>query len=140
LPSSPTPVTFFVDGKQVSRARGGMELPVGEHEVRAVNEDAWIDVRSKVTVEAGRSVDAPLQIPAPADLVVQAFPSNAKVYLRRGTGAWVYIDDVPVERTIAAGRYGLRVEFVPTGETKEQDLVLRAGQTAQIRLTFAMRR
>jgi hypothetical protein len=140
LPSPPTPVTFFVDGRQVARARGGMELPVGEHEVRALNEEAWIDVRSKVMVEAGRTVDAPLAIPPPADLVVQAFPPNAKVYLKRGTGPWVYLDDVPVERTLAAGRYGLRVEFVPTGETKEQEVVLRAGQTAQIRLTFAMRR
>jgi hypothetical protein len=140
LPSAAVPLIFYVDGKRVARVSGGIELPAGEHEVRAVNQEAWIDVRKTAVVEPGGSTDAGLEIPGLAELVVQAFPSNAKAFLRKGKGKWVLLDEVPVETKIAAGSYRVRVEFIPTGESKEQDAALRPGRTTQLRFAFGAKR
>ncbi len=136
FPETAFPVRFFVDGKPVAAARGGVDLAEGHHEVRAVDAEHWIDVATTATVTAGETVDADLAIPELGTLVVQAFPSNCRVYLRRPGRDWRYLDDTPVRREIAVGRYGLRVEYAATGATKEQNVTIVAGANPPLRFAF----
>jgi hypothetical protein len=137
LPATRTPVQFLVDGKRVQRTDEGIELPAGEHRIRAVNRKYWVDVTSTVQVPAGGKIEAEVDVPALAVLAVQAFPSNCKVYLRRPRGPWKLWDTTPARRRIATGRYEVRVEFVPTGETREQTVDVRPGSSSPLRFSFA---
>ncbi len=127
LPPTPYPVTFFVDGRRVERGGGEVELPEGKHQVRAVDEERWIDVRVDAEVGGGETSTPRLEIPRMAVLTVQAFPGNCKVYLKREGGDWRFLDDAPVKRELAVGHYRVKVEYEPTGESKEQDVDLAAG-------------
>jgi len=137
LPETPTPVVFYVDGERKEGAGAGLELTAGRHAVRAVNEKYWIDVTTDVDVKAGESVTPEMPLPALGTLTVQAFPSNCKVYLRRSGGRWSLIDTTPLEKKLAAGAYELRVEFVPTGETREQSVTIAPGKQEPLRFSFA---
>ena len=127
LPETRFPVTFLVDGRRVQKGSGTIELPEGKHELRAADEERWIDVRADVEVAGGETVTPRLEIPGMAELVVQAFPGNCKVYLRREGTDWRFLDDAPMERELAAGKYRVKVVYEPTGESKEQDVELVAG-------------
>jgi hypothetical protein len=140
LPATPTPVRFFVNGDPVEASKDGIELTAGEHVVRAVSRKHWIDITTRVEVPPDGDVTATLRIPPLAWLTVQAFPANCKVYLRRPRGRWAYVDTIPVRTKIAAGRYEVRVEFVPTGETQERAVELRSGVEEPIRFSFARNR
>jgi hypothetical protein len=137
LPAPRTPVRFFVDGEAAESPPEGIELTAGEHVVRAVSKKYWIDVTTRVEVPANGDVTPEFRIPALAWLTVQAFPANCKVFLRRPRGRWVYLDTIPVRRKIAAGKYEVRVEFVPTGETRDRAVDLKAGAEEPIRFSFA---
>jgi hypothetical protein len=137
LPKTPTAVVFYVDGKRAAGVDGGLELPAGRHAIRAVNEGYWIDVTTDVEVPPGEAVTPEIELPALGTLVVQAFPSNCKVYLRRPEGRWSMLDTTPLEKKIAAGAYELRVEFVPTGESREQAVTIVPGRQEPLRFSFA---
>jgi hypothetical protein len=49
------------------------------------------------------------------------------VYLRRDGTEWRFLDETPVKREVGAGHYRVKVEYEPTGESKEQDVDLVAG-------------
>jgi len=140
LPSTSTPVSFFVDGQATKASPDGIELTAGEHVVRAVSTKYWIDVTTRVDVPPNGEVTPELRVPPLAWLTVQAFPANCKVFLRRPRGRWVYLDTIPVRRKIAAGKYEVRVEFVPTGETRERPVTLNASAEEPIRFSFARAR
>jgi hypothetical protein len=127
LPSTPYPVAFLLNGRKIEPAGGSVELPEGKHQLRAVDEERWVDVRAEVEIRAGETTAPSLRLPGMAELTVQAFPGNCKVYLRRGGEDWRFLDDAPVTRELAAGRYRVRVEYEPTGESKEQEVDLVAG-------------
>ena len=93
-------------------------LPEGRHEVRLKNEHYWVDVRRTVVVVGGQQVEAGVAPPELSTLVVQAYPANCKVYLRRPGGRWKYMDETPTERRVATGRYEVQVELNPTGEPR----------------------
>jgi hypothetical protein len=137
LPTTGTPVRVFVDGEAVKPSPEGVELIAGEHVVRVVDDEYWIDVTTRVEIPPGEEISPELGVPPLAWLTVQAFPANCKVYLRRPRGRWVYLDTIPVRRKIAAGRYEVRVEFVPTGETRERTVTLRASSEEPVRFSFA---
>ncbi|HEX6853397.1 MAG TPA: serine/threonine-protein kinase [Candidatus Polarisedimenticolaceae bacterium] len=139
VPAPGSPVRWLVDGKPAQREDGSLRVPAGRREVRAVNEDTFVDVTAVVDVPPDGHVDADLRVPPLAELLVQAFPPNAKVYVRRG-GGWRYLDDVPLERQIAAGSYELRVEYVPTGATQERKVSLRPGENPPLRFAFESKR
>lgn len=136
LPATALPLTFFVDGRKVRPGRDGIELPEGSHAVRAVNEERWIDVASDVQVRAGESVTAVLDLPEMATLVVQAFPANCTVRLRRVGGAWKLLDETPVQREIAAGHYWVQVTYEATGESQEREVDLVPGFNPPLRFAF----
>ena len=140
LPATRTPVSFFVDGEAAKASPEGIELTAGEHVIRAVSKKYWIDVTTRVEVPADGDVTPELRIPPLAWLTVQAFPANCKVYLRRPRGRWVYVDTIPVRMKIAAGKYDLKVEFVPTGESREQAIELTAASEEPLRFSFARSR
>jgi len=140
LPAVRTPVSFFVDGEAVEASSDGIELTAGEHVIRAVSKRYWIDVTTRVEVPADGDVTPELRIPPLAWLTVQAFPANCKVYLRRPRGRWVFLDTIPVRRKIAAGTYDVKVEFVPTGESREQTVELSAASEEPLRFSFARSR
>ena len=127
LPATPFPVTFFVDGRRVDRGGGAIDLPEGKHSIRAVDEEHWIDVHGEAEVGGGVTTTPRLEIPGMAVLTVQAFPGNCKVYLRRDGTEWRFLDETPVKREVGAGHYRVKVEYEPTGESKEQDVDLVAG-------------
>ena len=66
---------------------------------------------------------------------MQAFPANARVFARRsGTSGWTLLDDAPLDQRLAAGRYQVRVEFLPSGKSVEKTIDLRPGDNAPVRV------
>lgn len=135
LPDLPTSVQLLVNGKAVAK-KPVIELAGGRHEIRVLSDDLWLDLRETLEVREGETVTVGLVVPAPARLVVRAFPSNCRVYLSRDGRDWKYVDDTPVDREIAPGRYRVRVEFAGTGETKEQEIVLESGANPPLGFSF----
>jgi hypothetical protein len=141
LPATATPVVFYVDGERTDGSGDPIELVAGEHVVRAVNKPYWIDVTKRVEVLPGEDVTPALSLPALGLLTVQAFPSNCKVYLRRSArGRWSFLDATPLQKKIASGSYELRIEFVPTGETREQTVEVTPSGRDPVRFSFASSR
>jgi len=137
LSKGSVPLSYFVDG---SRMEGGsefeIELPEGQHKVRAVNERLWIDVTETVSVVAGETVRPVLSLPELTTLVVLAYPPNCRVDIRRPGGRWKYLDDVPVRTRLATGPYEVRVTLKPTGETRTREIQLTAGENPELRIAF----
>ena len=139
LPESPIKLVYYVDGERLSSATRTLELPEGEHEIRLKNETYWIDLRRKITVHGGQTLEPDLAPPPLTTLVVQAFPANCKVYLRKPGGRWKYVDDTPSRRRIAVGCYEVRVTLNPTGESRERTVELGAGANPPVRVSFGKR-
>lgn len=135
LEAPPYPARLTVDGRE-ARAGAPIEVEEGEHEVRLTNEDLFLDWRVPVRVAGGRTASPRLAFPALATLVVQAYPPNCRAYVRRGGSPWRYLDDTPLSRELAPGRYGLKVEYVPTGASRELEVELRAGENPPVRVSF----
>ncbi|HZN54254.1 MAG TPA: serine/threonine-protein kinase [Candidatus Polarisedimenticolaceae bacterium] len=135
LPPTRGGVAYFVDGKPVSRAGGTVTLTAGTHEVRAVDESRFIDIVSRVDVPAEGSASPSFEIPRMARLVVQTFPPDCTVALRRGAGPWRAIGETPLRHELAAGGYAMRIE-APSGETREASVELRPGLNPPVRVSF----
>ena len=70
----------------------------------AINDATGSGVTATVEVVADETVTTGLRIPSLAELVVQAFPSNCRVSLRRPRQRrWVFLDTTPMKRRIAEG-------------------------------------
>lgn len=136
FPKSSLSLVYYVDGKRVDPKSGRLELTEGEHELRIKNAGYWIDRRRKFRVTADQTVTPDLKPPPLTTLTVQAFPANCKVFLRRPGGEWKFFDDTPVRKKIAVGRYQVRVKLNPTGETRDRDVELVAGDNPPIRVAF----
>ena len=137
LPATAQKVKYYVNGEPRTRSGDGISLPAGRHTLRMVNDSLWIDVSQKVTVQEGKTVKPPADLPGIADLVVQAFPANCKVFLRKkGGGEWRYVDDVPLRSQIAAGEYEVKVQLKPTGQEQVREVELFPGQNPPIRVSF----
>lgn len=130
-------VRFTIDGVPVERRASGIEAEEGTHEVRAVDEERWIDVRTAVEVRAGKSASATLSIPEAGILVVKGYPLDCSVFLRRGASAWRYIDDLPVEVSVPAGSYRVQVKSNRSGELQEHDAEIRPGAQTVLSVRFA---
>ncbi len=136
LPATGLPIQFLVDGKPASRKSDGLELPAGPHEVRATNEDRFVDVAVTLDVPAGGTATPAFVIPPQARLVVQTFPPNCRVALKRAGSSWRQVGETPLRYELAAGRYVLRVEAPGSGESREQDINLAPGTNAPVRVSF----
>ena len=95
----------------------------------------WIDQRRKIDVEDGKTARPAVGVSL-ASLVVQAFPSNCKVFVRRPEGEWKYLDETPAERRVATGDYEIKVQLNPTGETRVQKIKLKESGNAPVRVAF----
>jgi hypothetical protein len=138
LPDPGYPVAWTVDGKAAKGRAPRLELPEGRYRVRARSESAWVDAEAEVDVVGGQTVAPALDLPRLGTLVVQTFPANAKVYARRDRmPAWVFLDDAPVDRGLAAGRYRVKVEFLPSGKVAEKAVELRPGSNPPVRFGIA---
>jgi hypothetical protein len=98
LPATRVPTTFLVDGSPATRDGRGMEITAGTHEVTAISEDHFIEVRANVDVPEGGVVTAALPVPALGRLVVQTFPPECRVSLKRDGAAWRPVGDTPLRR------------------------------------------
>jgi serine/threonine protein kinase len=136
LPATRFPVRFLVDGKPVERNGRGVEVPAGTHEVRAVNDDHFVEVAGTVDVPEGGSAAPSFTVPPLAGLTVQTFPPNAETSLKKGSSAWRTIGETPLRIEVGAGRYTLRVRSPLTDEMREQEIELRAGPNPPIRVAF----
>jgi tRNA A-37 threonylcarbamoyl transferase component Bud32 len=136
LPTTRVPTLFFVDGKPAVRSGGGMDLPAGTHEVRARNEERFVDVAVTLEVPSGGTATPAFPIPALAWLVVQTFPPNCRVALKRAGSPWRPVGEAPLRYELAAGSYVLRVESPVSGESREQDISLAPGMNAPVRVSF----
>jgi len=130
---------FYVDGKRLGTEARVLDLEEGEHRIRFKNEYHFIDERRTVRIPAGETVSAELGARSLATLVVQAFPSNCKVFLRTPGGSWRYIDETPAQRRVSVGRYEVKVELIPTGETIVKQVDLAAGGNPPLRVSFGKR-
>jgi len=136
LPQTRVPTSFFVDGEPVPRSSDGVELPAGPHQIRATNEDRFVDVAVIVEVPVGGNATPAFDIPPLARLVVQTFPPNCRGALMRPGSTWRPLGETPLRYELAAGRYVLRVESPASGESREQDVNLAPGTNAPIRISF----
>lgn len=136
LEAPPYGARLTVDGRP-ARAGTPIELEEGEHEVRLASEDLFLDWRARVRVEGGRTARPRLAFPLLATLVVQAYPPNCRAYVRKGGSPWRYLDDTPLSRQLAPGRYGVKVEYVPTGASREVEVELRSGDNPPVGVSFA---
>jgi hypothetical protein len=136
LPSTRVPTQLFLDGKPVARTSGGLELVAGAHEVRAKNEERFIDVAVTLEVPAGGTATPSLVIPPLARLTVQTFPPNCRVALKRDGSSWRQVGETPLRYELASGHYVLRVEAPETGESREQDITVAPGNNTPVRVSF----
>ena len=136
LPATRFSAAFFIDGKPANRTADGIEIPAGSHVARVTSDDRFIDVSAPVDVPEGGSASPSFPIPAIAKLVVQTFPPNCRVALKRGSSGWRDVGETPLRYELAAGRYALRIESPVSGESREQDLVLGAGANPPVRVSF----
>ena len=128
-------LVFYVDGKRMGKSVREVELAAGRHELRLKNEFHWIDVRRQVSVEDGKTARPGVDVTL-ATLVVQAFPSNCKVFVRKPGGKWKYLDETPAERRVATGDYEVKVQLNPTGETRVNKVTLKASGNPPLRVAF----
>jgi hypothetical protein len=136
LPATRLPAIFLVDGKEVARVDGGMELPAGPHEVRAINAERFVELSATVDVPVGGSVTPEFRFPALARLVVQTFPPNCRVALKRDGEDWRPAGETPLRYEVAPGRYSVRVESPVTGESREKEVNVRSGANPPVRVSF----
>ncbi len=136
LPSTRVPALFFVDGKPAASVRGGLELPAGPHEVRAVNKERFVDVAMTLELPAGGTATPQLEFPPLARLVVQTFPPNCRVSLKRAGSDWRMVGETPLRHELAAGRYTVRIESPISGELREQEINLAPGINPPMRVSF----
>jgi serine/threonine-protein kinase len=136
LPAAAVPLRYFVDGAPVARGTRAVELPVGPHEIRARNDDLFVEIVVPVEVTAQDTIAPSIAVPPLATLVVQTFPPEAKAWLSREGGTWREVGETPLRRQVAAGAYSLRVRDPASGTTREQRVVLRAGANAPVRVSF----
>jgi len=136
LPATRVPVAFFIDGKPATRTSSGIEIPAGSHEVRATNEDHFVEVATTLEVPEGGTVTPQLAVPALARLVVQTFPPNCRVALKRASSGWREAGETPLRYELAAGRYTLRIQDPVSGESREQEINIAPGINAPVRVSF----
>lgn len=139
FPEPPYALVVYVDGHRLPRGSRELTVNAGSHRVRIKNDTYWVDVTGDVQIDADSRIELPLAAPELTYLVVQAFPANCKIYLRRPGGEWKYVDDTPTRRRIAVGTYELRVKLNPTGETRDQQVTLRTGDNPPVRVSFGRR-
>jgi len=130
-------LVYYIDGDRMKRGEREVDLPEGSHKIRFKNDTYWIDETRNVEIVGGSTVTPDLNPPALSTLVVQAFPANCKIFLRRPGGRWKYVDDTPARRQLASGTYDVRVTFNPTGESKDQTVKLKPGDNAPLRVSFS---
>ncbi len=135
LPAPRELVQFYVDGKP-AEAGGSLDLPAGPHDVRAVDAKRFVDVAVTTEVAAGGTAKPQFSLPALSRLVVQTFPPNCRVTARRAGGEWRPLGETPLRYELASGRYALRIESPLSGETREQDVELKPGLNAPLRVSF----
>jgi len=136
LPATRVPLDFFVDGKPVTRTTAGLELPAGTHEVRATNDAHFVELTARVDVPEGGAATPAFAVPSLAQLVVQTFPPNCKVSLKRDGAPWRPLGETPLRALVAAGPYALRVEAPASGESQEREIRLAPGTNAPVRVSF----
>ena len=122
LPATRIPAVFFIDGKPAQRTGSGIDVPAGQHEIRATNDDRFVDVTVTLDVPPGGTATPQFALPALARLVVQTFPPNCRVAIKRAGSAWRPVGETPLRYELAAGRYALRIESPVSGQSREQDI------------------
>lgn len=128
-------LVYYLDGKRIGESVRELEVEEGRHDLRFKNEYHWIDVTTKVNIRDGETT-TPSVDPRFATLAVQAFPSNCKVFLRRPGGRWRFLDETPAERRVATGRYEVKVQLNPTGESRVSTVELKEGSNPPVRVAF----
>ncbi|MCP3980484.1 MAG: serine/threonine protein kinase [bacterium] len=136
MPARRFDVAYYVNGKKIGPKQKEIELLEGEHDVRLRNDKYWIDVRKKVRIEGGQASQLDVEPPPLTELVVQAFPANCKVHLRRPRGKWKYVDETPLRRKLAVGTYEVRVTLNPTGQSELRSIKLEPGVNPPLRVAF----
>ena len=136
LPAGEVDLVYWIDGARLPEGQREIGLEEGTHEVRYRNDDHWIEGSQSVTIRGGAVEPLRVESVALATLVVQAFPPNCKVYLKRDGQDWRYLDETPAERRVAAGAYQVKVVLNPTGQEQVREVSLAAGANPPVRVSF----
>jgi ferric-dicitrate binding protein FerR (iron transport regulator) len=130
------PLVWYVDGQRVAKGQTTLDLAEGEYLIRFKNDRYWVDERRSVKLVAGEAADVAWRFPSLTTLVVQAFPANCTVSLRKPGGRWKEVDETPASLRLATGEYEVRVTLRATGASKEQRVTLRPGENPPLRVSF----
>lgn len=128
-------LVWYVDGRRLGADEQEVEVEAGTHRVRYKNEYHWLDRTVRIDVPGGEGV-APDVDARLGTLVVQAFPSNCKVSLKRSDGSWQALGETPFERSLAPGAYEVEVVLNSTGQKETRAVELRAGDNPPVRVSF----
>jgi hypothetical protein len=136
LPSASMPLVWYVDGQRLPKGQTTLDLAEGEYRIRFKNDRYWVDERRSVKLVAGEVAEVAWRLPSLTTLVVQAFPANCTVSLRKPGGRWKEVDETPASLRLATGEYEVRVTLRATGASKEQKVTLRPGENPPLRVSF----
>jgi hypothetical protein len=136
FPQARIPLVYTIDGAAVARGARSVEVPAGRHTVRATNAERFVDVEAAVDVPESGEATAGVALPALGRIVVQTFPPNCRVALRREGSDWRDAGESPLRYELAAGRYAVKVESPIDGQTREQELHVRSGANPPVRISF----
>jgi hypothetical protein len=126
-------IVYFLDDRRLGSGPREIELEAGEHELRIRKDLHLIDVRRSVRVAEGVTTPFEPELPEITSLVVQAFPSVARVFLRKPGGTWSFLDETPIERKLAVGRYEVKVDFADGSPSAVRTVRLAPGANPPLR-------
>jgi hypothetical protein len=136
LPDTKIELTWWLDGERLDPKIEVWELEEGSYELRFRNGFHFLEGKTEVRIAGGGTTVPEPELPSMSTLVVQAFPPNCRAWVRKAGGEWSSLGETPAERSVAVGRYEVKVEFKPTGETRIERVEVRRGKTPPVRVAF----
>jgi len=130
--TTPYPVVVYEGSARIGESGQRIELTAGEHNLRLVNTDLFVDRPLVVAVKPDAVARPDAGLPATGTLTVLASPGNCTIFVQdREVGA-PPINDLP----LAAGSYRVKAVYVPTGESKEMIVTVTAGGSKRVPFRF----
>ena len=130
--ASSYPVVIFEKGRKLGASGESIKLTAGSHTLVVRNEDLFVERTIEVKVAPDKTSSPDIGLPGVGRLTVLASPSNCSIFINdREIGA------PPInDYGLAAGAYKVRAVYIPTGEAKEQSVVITAGGGTRVPFKF----
>lgn len=126
------PVGIFEKGRKVGESGAPIKLTAGSHTLVIRNEDLLMERTLEVKVMPDKTSSPDAGLPGVGRLTVLASPSNCDIFVNDRKIGVPPIND----HELAAGTYKVRAVYIPTGEAKEQSVVIVAGGGTRVPFKF----